>query len=77
MVEIMIDFVRRDLCGVPDDQNVAQSIFHCGGTVTAKQIRDAISGRPGTDHVVLGGNDPENPTIDVRRTDEFPKFYAG
>lgn len=71
-----IGFVREKLIGVPDKANLAFSLFGFAGIVTAKQVRDAISGRPDDDHIQLrpaGGN----PKIVVCRADELPKFSAG
>jgi hypothetical protein len=70
-----IDLAREQLREVPDDENIAFSHFHFGGTVTAKQVRDAISGRPGNDHVKLWG-DVENPSINVCTTRELGIFFC-
>ncbi len=72
---MLIDLARGQLRDVPDDQNVALSHFGFGGTVSAKQIRDAISGRPGNDYVQLRG-DVENPRIHVCTKGELGQFFC-
>ena len=73
---MIIGFVGEKLIGVPDEANLALSLFGFAGIVTAKQVRDAISGRPDDDHIELrpaGGN----PKIVVCRVDELRELSAG
>lgn len=73
---MIIGAVRKALIGVHDDENVAPSIFGFGGIVTAKQVREAILGRPDNDHIQLRPTTCD-PRIDVCRLDELPKPFVG
>ena len=73
---MIIDLAREQFRDIPDNENVALSHFGFGGVVTAKQIRDAISEKPGNDHVQLWG-DADDPRIRVCTKGELGKFFSG
>ena len=60
---------------MPSNENIARSHFSYDGTVTVREILTAIEGRPGEDHVKLGGP-VDQPEILVRTRAELPKFFT-
>ena len=58
---------------LPAHDNIAQSHFGHGGTVTVQQILSAIASRPNDDHVNLRGP-VDAPEIFICTTAELPKF---
>jgi hypothetical protein len=72
---MIISLVREQLKGIPDDSNVALSIFGYSGIVTAGQVLQVIEGRPNDDYVQLSRSD-DNPKIRACRLGELGKFFC-
>jgi hypothetical protein len=73
---VIIELAQRYLNERPDGENVAHSIFRFPGVVTAKQLREAITGRPNDDYVNLHQRGDGEIEIDIRRKDQLGKFFV-